>query len=284
MFKRIAVISAVTGALLMIPLTAIASVSASTGTQISGINGKECSSTNPQYMINAGGSTLELQPTHAKFTVESTQSGIWADPYITAGYNDSVSSELCNSHEIPGSGGKYYRSYALPVLANSDGYPTASIHDDTPGGMRGDSGLDIWLTSNPASTTYNEMANGGSNSTEVMVWTNHPRLGTQSSNLRYYPVRIDGRHWQITVGLAIRGHGRNSAHPNGWNVVNFIAPQYTTGNVQMFNIHVNQFISYVEHHGWANPHDYLMAIDNGFEILNGGKGAAVEGYTLTDVR
>jgi glycosyl hydrolase family 12 len=258
-----------------------ASVSNSKGTEISGAQGKECSSTSPQYMINAGGTTLRLQPTHARFTVLKSQNYVWQDPYVTDGYNNSVNSVTCDGHEIPGSKGKYAKSFALPVPADSDGYPTASAHYSTPNGFSGDSGLDLWYSLSTHAVTSNEMQNGGSGSTEIMIWTSHPDLEVQTSNLKYYRTKVDGHWWRVTYGLAAYGHGAWGSHPHGWNVVNFIAPRYTDGQFTVKALHINKFVSYAQDHGMMNRHDYLMAIDSGFEISYGGKGAAMLGYLLT---
>jgi hypothetical protein len=260
-------------------------LSVSTATVISGLHGEICSSTNPQYIIHSGGGTLDVKPGHAVYTVANTPNGQWASPYITAGYDDSISSELCNTHEIPGSDGLYYKSYALPVAANSDGYPTTSIHTLTiDSEFRGDTGYDLWFTANPKNNSYADMANGGSNTTEIMIWTSHPHLGNQSTNYNSYPVMVDGRRWEITIGLARNGHGKSSTYPNGWNVVNFIAPNVHIGNVVVHNLHLNKFIAYTESQGWMNSSDYLMAIDAGMEISNNGTNSAVVGYSLSDVK
>jgi hypothetical protein len=115
-----------------------------------------------------------------------------------------------------------------------------------------------------------------------MIWLSHPGLGPGSSNPGYYPVSIDGHRWRATVGLARNGHGRNAARPNGWNVVNFIAPQVAEGNVTVLNLFLNPFFSYAIAHGWLRNNDYLMAIDQGAEIETGTM--RVAGYILLGVQ
>ena len=126
------------------------------------------------------------------------------------------------------------------------------------------------------------MANQGAASTEIMIWLSHPGLGPRSSNLRYYPVTIAGHHWRVTVGLASGGHGITAAHPNGWNVVNFIAPQVSEGTVSVRNLFLNPFFSYAIAHHWLQGSDYLMAIDQGAELTHGTM--RVAGYALTGVK
>ena len=258
------------------------SANASRVTQISGPTGWTCSYTNPEYMIHSGGATLAVRPGTDKFVVTSSRSGRLSDPYVTVGYDVDLNSAICNRREVPGSGGKHGKSFAVPVRLGRQGSIVTSVHDATSGNFRGDTGFDIWFEPSTRDNSYNAMANQGSASTEIMIWLSHPGLGTQSGDLRYYPVRIDGHRWKVAVGLAGNGHGRNSAHPNGWNVVNFIAPQVSEGNVNVRNLRLNPFFSYAIARGWLRSNDYLMAIDQGAEIFDGTM--RVAGYTLAGLR
>jgi hypothetical protein len=252
------------------------------GAPVWGPSGWACSYTNPEFMIHSGGATLSVQPGHLKFAVTSAPSGRWSDPYITTGYDVGLNSQLCNSRVLPGSGGAHGLSYALPVRLGHQGSIHAAVRDVTSADFRGDTGFDIWFEPSPAITTYNQMANQGAAATEIMIWLSHPGLPPRSSNLRYYPVIIDGRRWRVAVGLASAGHGRTAAHPNGWNVVFFIAPQVSEGTVYVPNLYLNPFFSYAIAHHWLRSTDYLMAIDQGAELTHGTM--RVEGYALSGVR
>ena len=201
-------------------------------------------------MIHSGGATLSVQPGKVAFTVTSTRTGRWSDPYITVGYDVSLNSELCNSRVLPGSGGKHGQSYVLPARLGRTGRIMASVHDVTSADFRGDTGFDIWFEPSPGINRYNQMANQGAAATEIMIWLSHPGLPPRSSALRYYPVIIDGRHWRVAVQLASRGHGKTAAHPNGWNLVTFIAPQVSEGNVSVHNLFLNPFFSYAIARHW----------------------------------
>jgi hypothetical protein len=233
-------------------------------------------------MIHSGGATLSVQPGAVRFTVTSAPSGQWSDPYITVGYDVGLNSQLCDSRVLPGTRGRHGWSYALPARLGRTGAIVASVHDVTSAGFRGDTGFDLWFEPDPAINRYNEMANQGTAATEIMIWLSHPGLGTQSGNPRYYPVKIDGRRWQVTVQLASNGHGQTAAHPNGWNRVNFIAPQVSEGTVSVKNLFLNPFFSYAAAHHWLRGGDYLMAIDQGAEFTRGTM--RVDGYALTGVR
>jgi len=252
------------------------------GDPVSGPSGWTCSYTNPEYMIHSGGATLSVQPGRVKFTVTSAPAGRWSDPYITVGYDVSVNSALCNSRVLPGTDGKYGKSYAVPVQLGHTGHIVASVRDVTSADFRGDTGFDIWFEPSPAINTYNQMANQGAAATEIMIWLSHPGLPPGSSALRYYPVSIAGHRWRVTVQLARDGHGKTPAHPNGWNRVNFIAPQVSEGTVSISNLVLNSFFSYAGARGWLRRGDYLMAIDQGGEFTRGTM--KVAGYALTGVQ
>jgi hypothetical protein len=263
-------------------LAPAAAASASRATWISGATGWTCSYTNPEYMIHSGGATLAVSPGTDRFVVTRSRPGRLSDPYITVGYDVDLNSGMCNSRELPGSGGEHGRSYAVPVRLGRQGGIVTSVHDITSADFLGDTGFDIWFEPSTRDNSYTAMADQGPASTEIMIWLSHPGLGTQSSNPRYYPVSVDGHRWKVTVGLASDGHGRNSAHPNGWNVVNFIAPQVSNGSVSIRNLFLNPFFSYAIARGWLRSSDYLMAIDQGAEIAAGTM--RVAGYTLTGLR
>lgn len=252
------------------------------GAPVSGPSGWTCSYTNPEYMIHSGGATLSVHPGKVAFTVTSIPAGRWSDPYITVGYDVGLNSELCNSRVLPGSGGKYGHSYTVPVRLGRTGRIVASVHDVTSADFRGDTGFDIWFEPSPGINRYNQMANQGAAATEIMIWLSHPGLPPRSSALRYYPVKVDGRHWTVSVALASRGHGKTAAHPNGWNLVTFIAPQVSEGNVSVNNLFLNPFFSYAIARHWLRPHDYLMAIDQGAELTQGTM--RVADYALAGVR
>jgi hypothetical protein len=259
-----------------------AALASPAGAPVSGPTGWTCTYTSPEYMIHSGGATLSGQPGGVKFTVTSIPAGRWSDPYITVGYDVSINSALCNSRVLPGSDGKYGKSYVVPVRLGRTGHIVASVHDVTSADFYGDTGFDIWFEPSPAIDTYSQMANQGAAATEIMIWLSHPGLPPRSSALRYYPVTIDGRRWKVTVQLASSGHGKTAAHPHGWNRVNFIAPQVSEGNVRIRNLLLNSFFSYAITRHWLRFNDYLMAIDQGAELARGRMGVA--GYALAGVR
>jgi hypothetical protein len=237
-------------------------------------NGFTCSRTQPEYMINAGGSKISVQNGSYKFSVTKVDapgySGL-SDPYISEGFNNYRSASLCNTRTYHGS--HFSRAYALPVKLGRQGRVIASAHDIISRNFRGNSGFDIWFTRHPGEHSYDQMVNGGSGTTEVMIWLQRRGFPGPGS----FNTRISGHRWGTTVGLAAYGHGR-TAHRKGWNVVNFIAPGHSN-NVTFGGLKLNSFFNYAISHGWLNPRDYLMSVNQGFEIYQGR--AAVTGYVLS---
>ena len=263
---------------LSIAISGIAHAAAAPPTTVQG-NGWMCTRTQPEYMIHAGGSTLRVQNGTDKFTILAADSPGYSGmsaPYVTAGYNSSLSAGLCNSRGYHNS--YKSRAYSLPVKLGKQGHVVASVHDITSGNFLGDSGFDIWFTASPASTTYDQMVNGGASTTEIMIWLSHPGLGRQTESAKYYPVIIGGRRWYVQTGLAANGHGKKPGRA-GWNVVNFIAPDIHNGNISANNLLLNSFFSYAISHGWLNQHDYLTSLNQGFELTQGT--ASVAGYVLS---
>ena len=282
--RTLGILAATAAALLASALAAGASVSGASiaDASISGATGWTCSYTNPEYMIHSAGATLAVRPGTDKFVVTSAPQGQWADPYITAGYDVGLNSELCNNRVLPAAAGKHGWSYAVPVRLGRTGAVTTSVHDVTSADFRGDTGFDIWFEPSTRISTYTAMTDQGAASTEVMIWLSHPGLGLQSSNLRYYRVSIDGLWWMVSVELASNGHGRNAARPNGWNMVIFIAPRVSEGSVTIKDLFLNAFFSNAIAHGWLRGSDYLMAVDQGAELTRGTM--QVAGYALTGLR
>lgn len=229
-----------------------------------------CTRTSPEYRVHAGGTNLVMQLGTTRFTVLSKTTRGYDAPYLTTGYNEGIST----SYTCRGYGGHLHR---MPVLNGKQGRPVVDLHTSTSSDFRGDTGYDIWY-SRTGVNTYNQLADGGGNVTEIMIWTSHPKLATQSSALRYYPVIIDGRHWQIRVGLASQGHGRTGSRA-GWIVVNFIAPSIHRGNVTVSGLHLNAFASYAIARGWLNPRLNWTSINAGAELSAGRM--SVAGYRLT---
>jgi hypothetical protein len=229
-----------------------------------------CTLTNPEYTLNPGGSYLRIKQGHVGFTAyhqTDYQSGGWNDPYIVAGYDQSVNSQACNGHAtISGVRG---RSYPIPAPLGHAGRYTGSSRNWTSAGFAGDTGYDIWLTRNPHNNTLAKMLTQGYGTTEVMLWISHPQL-------YYYHSRgsvvIDHRRWDVIKSIAGNGSGRH------WLRVFFISPHDSAGEVVMSNLYLNPFLSYAIRSGYLNPKDYLMSIDEGGEFMRGSMVA--EGYNL----
>jgi hypothetical protein len=235
--------------------------------EVRGIHGHTCSYTAPEYSINSGGAELQVTPGSPEFSAFHQPGGGMEAPYITEGYYNSKNTDSTPDYGgCNGYGSEHWsqptESPVMPVQLGHQGHITSSAHDISGPGYAGDTGYDIWFNPSPRSTTYDEMANGG---TEIMLWLSSTGLPRPAS----YRVRIDGLEWGITAGLAANGHGRTRAHPRGWTVVNFILNNHRNGTVSVRNLHLNPFFTYAIRHGELGPRDYLISIDQGGEMYAG---------------
>lgn len=257
----------------IVATSALANASPEKGPHLTA-DGYGCTYTPTEYLTHAGGASTFIYPGTTKFSATFIKGSGMDDPYITSGYNQSVNSQMCNSR-----GG---HSLSVPVPVNNMGRYVDTSKYTTSSSFKGDTGLDMWFAPSKSDNTYAKMTNGGDSTTEIMVWDSHPKLGTQSTNLRYYPVNIGGHRWQVGVGLASNGHGKEKSRPNGWTVVNFIAPDIKTGTTSVNGLYVNPLVSYAMSHGWLKRSDYLMGSDSGGEMWSGS--LAVDSYSANGLK
>jgi hypothetical protein len=227
-----------------------------------------CTLTNPEFTFNPGGAYMRIYQGTTQFAATHIAGKWWQAAYVTAGYNRSINSELCNRHTtIDGSHG---RSYPVPAPLGRAGRYWGSTRTWTSPGYAGDTGYDIWLSGSERNNTEAKMVRQGAGTTEVMIWLSHPKLFTYH---RYGAVRIDGRRWDVLLSVG----GANTPGER-WNRVFFISPVESTGTVSVHHLYLNPFLSYAGRTGYLRGSTYLMAIDEGLEFTRGW--GVNEGYSL----
>jgi hypothetical protein len=238
----------------------------------------QCTGTKTNFLTHSGGADITVYPGTVKFVVDATsgQGTEWDDPYDNAGYSSSTPSTNC-----PG-------SPELPVKLGQQGDPVASIRTITglapSNTFYGDTGYDFWFTPSAADNTYQDMSGGGpyAPATEIMIWTTNTHLVIDNTDIKNYPVVVDGKHWDVQVGKASDGHGKSDKTPNGWTVVNFIAPNMTVGDTQMLNLRLDPFLSYAIGHGDLPASYTWEGFNAGMEITEGN--AMLEGFSVTGLK
>jgi cellulose 1,4-beta-cellobiosidase len=147
----------------------------------------------------------------------------------------------------------------LPVKVSHDGDPVTSV--DTAGNPRGayDAAYDIWFSKGYA-------LNGQAHGAEIMIWLRSTFGGDYG---RWPLVRVDGALYRF---LTWRAHNRHGS----WNYMQFRKVSQVSS---LHGIHVNDFIKVAERHGLINPDWYLQNITAGFEMVSGGKGLQMSGFS-----
>lgn len=153
-----------------------------------------------------------------------------------------------------------------PVRVSADGMPVTSIttRQLTNRGYRYNTAYDIWFSKYAQRT-------GQDNGAEVMIWLTHPGVGVWSVTAR---VRIEGVLFDVMSWRAFH----NNTH---WNYVAFVAVYPRTSFRRLW---LNPFFRYTERIKKLSSSWYLTSIDAGFELVNGGRGLAIENYSLTGVK
>lgn len=119
---------------------------------------------------------------------------------------------------------------------------------------------DIWF--NP------RLIRTGQADTEMMIWLNAQGLYNPAG--QGWPiVRIDGALWYVLTWIT--GNGRQT-----WRYVQFrkFTPRWSENNMPLA-----PFFKYLENSGWIRPSWYLLNIEAGFEIWNGGRGLTVQSFS-----
>jgi Glycosyl hydrolase family 12 len=152
-----------------------------------------------------------------------------------------------------------------PVQVRDAGMPVTSIY--TRQTYRGiyNTAYDIWFSKTAQRT-------GQDNGAEVMIWLTHP--GVSLFGGEWPVVRIEGVRFYLMQWRAFH----NNTY---WNYMAFVA---VSPRSYFRNLWLDPFFRYAEHIGKLSKNWWLTSIDAGFELVSGGRGLAVENYSLTGVK
>jgi hypothetical protein len=152
----------------------------------------------------------------------------------------------------PGSG--------LPVSASkllSPGTVTTSWATTQPNAGAYDVAYDIWF--NQAPTT-----SGQPNGAELMIWLNH-KGSIEPYGSQVGTATIDGRSYQVWFGQ------------QGWNTISY---SMTTGTTSVQDLDIGKFVADAMHRGWIQKSWYLIDVEAGFELWQGGAGLATDSFAV----
>jgi hypothetical protein len=210
------------------------------------------------------------------YTVQNNEWGSSAPECITtSGGTDFTVANSSISNSTSGAPGGYPSIYqgchwgscssgglsSTPVQVSNltTGKVTTSWSTTQPGGGNDyDVAYDIWF--NHTSTTT-----GQPNAEELMIWLNHNG-----------PVQPFGS--EVATNVSIGGHTYNIWEGNqGWNTVSYTM---TSGTTSVSNLDVGQLAQDSVSRGYMSGSDWLIDVEAGFELWQGGTGLATNSFSV----
>ena len=146
----------------------------------------------------------------------------------------------------------------IPVSSMTPGEVTTSWSTTQTSGAY-DVAYDIWYNQTPTTS-------GQPNAEEMMIWINHTGGVEPFGSVVASNVSIGGRTWTIW-------EGRMST----WNVVSYVL---NTGVTSVSNLDVDPLAADSVQRGYMTNSDYLIDLEAGFELWNGGVGNATNSYSV----
>ena len=150
--------------------------------------------------------------------------------------------------------------FPIQVSALHTGTVTSSWGTSQPGGGNAyDVAYDIWF--NQAPTT-----NGQPNGAELMIWLNH--------NGSVQPFGS-----QVASNVSIGGRGYNVWFGNqGWNTISYTM---TSPATSVSNLDIDQLVADAISRGYIQNSWYLIDVEAGFELWQGGAGLATNSFSVS---
>lgn len=148
----------------------------------------------------------------------------------------------------------------LPVPVSkllSPGTVTTSWATAQPSTGSYDVAYDIWFNQTPTTS-------GQPNGAELMIWLNH-NGPIQPYGSKATTATIDGRSYQVWFGQ------------QGWNTVSY---SMESGTTSVQDLDIGKFVADAISHGWIQKSWYLIDVEAGFELWQGGAGLATDSFAV----
>ena len=150
-------------------------------------------------------------------------------------------------------------SSPFPIEESNIASASTSVTITQPAGYTNDAAYDIWF--NQTSTT-----SGQPNGTEIMIWINHQgSAGPFGSEVA--TATIDGASYEVWTG-----------RQTSWNIVSYVA---VTPVTSVSNLNLLPFFSDAVSRGSLETLWWLIDVEYGFEVWNGGEGLGISGYSVS---
>jgi len=147
----------------------------------------------------------------------------------------------------------------LPIQMSKLGSAVSSWSTNQPSSGAYDVSYDIWFNSTPTTT-------GQPDGTEVMIWINS-RGGVQPFGSQTGTTNVDGMNWNVWTG-----------RQTSWNIISYVL---NPGATSVSNLDLKALFQDAENRGSINPSNYLLDVEAGFEIWQGGQGLGTNSFSVT---
>jgi hypothetical protein len=151
----------------------------------------------------------------------------------------------------------------LPLQVSSLGNPTTNWNTTQGASGEWDVTYDVWF--NRTATT-----SGQPNGAELMIWLNSK--GTAAIPAGAPKVTIDGTRYYFIESMRTSGTA-------SWPLLSY--KPVNAGTTSVSKLKINGFVQDSETRGYILPSMYLISVEAGFEIWNGGVGLETNSFSLT---
>jgi hypothetical protein len=215
-----------------------------------------------------------LSASGGAYTIQNNEWGSSAPECITSDGNADftvANSSIANAtNGAPGGYPSIYKGCHWGACTSGSGLPiqesslgtgrvTTSWSTSQPGGSNAyDVAYDIWFNQTPTTS-------GQPNGAELMIWLNH--------NGSVQPFGS-----QVATGVSVGGHSYNVWFGNqGWNTVSYTM---TSGATSVSSLDIGQIAADAVSRGYIQPSWYLIDVEAGFELWQGGAGLATNSFSV----
>lgn len=147
----------------------------------------------------------------------------------------------------------------MPIQMSNLGSAVSSWSTTQPSSGAYDVSYDIWFNSTPTTS-------GQPDGTEVMIWLNS-RGGVQPFGSQTATTSVDGLNWNVWTG-----------QQTSWKIISYVL---NPGATSVSNLNLKALFQDAVARGSINPSDYLIDVEAGYEIWQGGLGLGTNSFSVT---
>jgi len=147
----------------------------------------------------------------------------------------------------------------FPIQMSKLGSATTSWSTNQPSSGAYDVAYDIWFNSAPTTS-------GQPDGTEVMIWINS-RGGVQPFGSQTGTTNAAGMNWNVWTG-----------RQTSWNIISYVL---NPGATSVSNLDLKALFNDAVARGSINPAHYLIDVEAGFEIWQGGQGLGTNSFSVS---